>query len=112
MKQDCSKRSCPVGLNAWADLADAYGVAHQPAECSNGGICDRNTGQCRCFNPFYGSACQHYRCPNDCSGHGVCKSMRRMAQTSDAFPTNVNVNYDDIFNPYTRVSISDDNKSF
>ncbi len=33
---------CPVGT-AWADKAYDDSLAHQPAECSNMGICDRST---------------------------------------------------------------------
>lgn len=76
---DCSTRVCPSGI-AWADLPTAKGLAHNLAECSNGGLCNRKTGKCECFQNFAGEACQRSKCPNDCSGHGVCKSMRRIAQ--------------------------------
>lgn len=55
--------------------------AHYYAECSNKGICDRATGTCACFTGFEGSACQRASCPNDCSGHGVCKTIRELAET-------------------------------
>eukprot|EP01031_Cornospumella_fuschlensis_P038933 gene38933-47361_t len=75
---DCSARVCPYG-DAWADVADSSGAAHAPAECSNAG--------------YTGSACQRAKCPNDCSGHGRCKSMRRMAETDEAQVVGPNVVY-------------------
>ncbi len=43
MGADCSLRICPFGA-AWSDEAIATDVAHQSAECSNRGICDRSKG--------------------------------------------------------------------
>ncbi len=40
---DCSERICPYGL-AWADQATATDEAHNLAECSNRGLCERHTG--------------------------------------------------------------------
>eukprot|EP00499_Haloplacidia_sp_CaronLabIsolate_P015839 CAMPEP_0196773284 /NCGR_PEP_ID=MMETSP1104-20130614/2673_1 /TAXON_ID=33652 /ORGANISM="Cafeteria sp., Strain Caron Lab Isolate" /LENGTH=680 /DNA_ID=CAMNT_0042143429 /DNA_START=101 /DNA_END=2143 /DNA_ORIENTATION=- len=71
---DCSLRSCPTGP-AWADAASATDTAHQEAECSNRGTCDRTLGVCRCDSNFSGEACERMLCPNDCSGHGVCRSI-------------------------------------
>mmetsp|Transcript_32455 Transcript_32455/g.54721 ORF Transcript_32455/g.54721 Transcript_32455/m.54721 type:complete len:1172 (-) Transcript_32455:434-3949(-) len=71
---DCSQRVCPNGT-AWADKAYAADFAHQQAECSNTGICNRKTGDCECFAGFTGNACQRASCPNDCSGHGVCSTI-------------------------------------
>jgi hypothetical protein len=31
---------------------------HEYRECSNKGICDRDTGTCACFEGYSGSACQ------------------------------------------------------
>ena len=47
---------CPV-YKAWRDIP-IHGVAHRPAECANGGKCDRKTGKCNCFDRFEGPACQ------------------------------------------------------
>lgn len=39
------------------------------SECSNNGLCNRKTGQCECFKPFNGTACD--RCK---------KSMKMLIQ--------------------------------
>jgi len=49
-------------------------------ECSNKGICDRQAGTCECFEGYEGSACQRASCPSDCSGHGVCNSIKEIAK--------------------------------
>lgn len=51
--------------------------AHRYAECSNTGKCNRNSGECECFDGYEGSACQRRQCPSKvsgvtCSGHGIC----------------------------------------
>ena len=62
--------------------------AHAVAECSNQGICERNTGVCKCFPPFTGESCNEMMCPTkingvECSGHGQCLNMAQIA-ASDA----------------------------
>lgn len=60
-------------------------TAHEYRECSNNGYCDRNTGECRCFSGYEGSACQRVMCPTvnglTCSGHGLCQSAAEYATT-------------------------------
>ena len=76
---DCSLRTCPAGPSL-SDVPVAFNEAHKLAECSNAGLCDRTTGKCLCRDLFTGKACQHIKCPKDCSGHGQCKTMARLAQ--------------------------------
>eukprot|EP01039_Chlorochromonas_danica_P006073 gene6073-6687_t len=79
---DCSTRTCPSG-RAFGDLATASNQAHALAECSNQGLCNRSTGQCSCFPPFSGSACEKLDCPKRCSGHGRCLSMTELARVAN-----------------------------
>ena len=52
---------------------------HPERECSDQGLCDRATGLCSCFAGYTGSSCQRTTCPDDCSGHGTCRSNRDFA---------------------------------
>jgi hypothetical protein len=69
---DCSEMTCPRGTS-WIN-ADGSLTHETNVECSDGGTCDRSTGECSCFDGYEGSACQRTSCPNDCSGHGICRS--------------------------------------
>eukprot|EP00981_Chlorochromonas_danica_P001712 scaffold369_cov177-Ochromonas_danica.AAC.45 len=101
---DCSSRVCPSGI-AWNGLPaldqNNTVTPHQLAECSNQGVCNRTTGLCQCFPGYQGKACNRYSCPNNCSGHGRCLSMERLAMTSDAQPLGPNFYYG--FDPSDRV---------
>ena len=94
------------------DVPTAATVAHAISECSNQGFCDRATGQCVCYSGFEGDACQRCAyfaaiplpracwqpnfvffaycdaasCPNACSGHGKCVSVKQMAGEQNAMP--------------------------
>jgi hypothetical protein len=48
---------CPAG-KAIADIPTGTNKAHALAECSNRGRCNRQSGQCQCFPPFTGAACE------------------------------------------------------
>lgn len=90
--QDCSTRVCPKG-RAWGDVPTAHNMAHAMAECSARGRCNRKTGTCECFRGFEGNACNRRPCPNGCSGHGRCLSVREMAYTTDAQPSSPPTTY-------------------
>eukprot|EP01040_Poterioochromonas_malhamensis_P003664 gene3664-3914_t len=79
---DCSLRLCPFD-KAWADQAQGIDNAHNLAECSNMGTCDRTTGLCVCREGFEGIACERQSCPNHCNNVGECLSMYYYAQSKD-----------------------------
>jgi len=63
---DCSLRTCAYGA-AWADKAYAIDRAHSLTECSNAGLCNRDTGKCECFDGYTGLAC--HRCMTRVQNH-------------------------------------------
>jgi hypothetical protein len=75
---DCSQRACPKGM-AWAAAPKADNDHTSRVECSGVGSCDRKTGQCKCAEPYTGVGCRRTMCPNECSGHGSCKSQSEIA---------------------------------
>lgn len=80
---DCSQKLCPFG-SAWVDIAISDDKAHQLSECSNMGICDRETGTCQCREGFEGSACEKQSCLDNCNNVGECVSMKYNALNKDA----------------------------
>ena len=75
---DCSLRTCTYSL-AWADTADGTNQAHYYAECSNKGVCDRKTGECKCFDGYDGKACERTLCPGNCNNRGRCVKQEQLA---------------------------------
>lgn len=80
---DCSERICPFEF-AWVDNPDSGGAFHKYAECSNRGLCNRDSGECECFPGYEGKGCQRTACPNDCSGHGRCAYIEDMSYSAVA----------------------------
>lgn len=69
-----------------SDYGELTNSAHYYMECSNKGTCDRDSGVCECFDGYDGAACQRASCPgypNSCSGHGVCKSAKQLANADN-----------------------------
>jgi hypothetical protein len=89
---DCSLRVCASGMQ-WGSLATTNTSAHTTLECSGNGLCNRYSGVCDCNYGFFGKSCERRGCPNGCSGHGVCKSMRQLAGTHQAAPLSANTIY-------------------
>ena len=101
---DCPERTCPhevipksqccrlqiesltLSLNlsqlAFVDQPDVDGTFHNYRECSGKGVCDRENGECQCFDGWTGKGCQRAVCPNDCSGHGRCEFIQDLPMGS------------------------------
>lgn len=81
---DCALMSCPAGKSWTAAPTAGHNSAHALAECSDMGICDTTLGTCTCADGFSGAACEYLDCPGtnslECSGNGVCYSMKQLAQ--------------------------------
>lgn len=62
-------------------------TGHAYAECSNRGLCDREIGECVCYEGYGGSACQFLSCPSDatttCNGVGTCDDLETVARRDD-----------------------------
>ena len=55
---DCSQRTCPSAVAFVGKASGDGNDAHEAAECSNAGVCDRTVGSCVCTPGFTGAACQ------------------------------------------------------
>jgi hypothetical protein len=76
---DCSEHICPYGV-AWSDEAIGTDKAHQLAECSNRGNCNRLDGRCKCMAGFTGTSCERLECTSNCNGKGICTSLLKKAE--------------------------------
>jgi len=98
---DCSEMTCPRGTS-WIEATGTAGHV-MDVECSDAGTCDRATGECSCFDGYEGSACQRTACPNDCSGHGMCRSNVDFATDFSEAVTEEQESPEDYYN-YFRVT--------
>merc|ERR1712093_40680 len=80
---DCTQLKCPFSMSFatsnigkdWICQKDTtFDNQHVYRECGGRGLCDRSTGECKCFPSFTGEGCRRTTCPNDCSGHGQCRT--------------------------------------
>lgn len=69
-----------------SDLTPLTHSGHYYMECSNKGSCNRQSGECQCFEGYDGVACERASCPGfpaSCSGHGTCKTISQLAQADN-----------------------------
>ncbi len=87
-----------------SSLKPKLGEAHFYAECSSRGTCNRQSGECKCFEGYSGSSCQRENCPNDCSGNGVCFSIKDIAAKAlnkvDSGSVSGSVSYTGVSTPF------------
>lgn len=57
-------------------------TAHDYAECSNKGLCDRSTGACECLPGYDGAACQRASCPSESVKTKTTNTVSTKAQGS------------------------------
>jgi hypothetical protein len=82
---DCSLRTCPRGVSwadaPWAGASNLGNRAHQQRkECSDGGFCDRKSGECKCLSYYTGAACERSVCPDECNNNGICITLKNIAE--------------------------------
>jgi len=70
---------------ARASRTTPHDEAHFYRECANKGTCDRTTGQCNCFPGYEGEGCSRTACPNNCNGHGRCRTIHDEYATYSAW---------------------------
>lgn len=65
---NCALRTCTFSLSG-VDTGDDTNPDHYYAECGNRGICDRKTGECKCFEGYEGNGCHRSTCPKSSSNN-------------------------------------------
>lgn len=88
----CERKVCPYGPEI-SGVAYATDSAHPLVACSSQGTCDTDSGRCICRSGYFGSACEKTSCFNDCSGRGVCTSLRSAATSNDGYMFNRTTTY-------------------
>ena len=66
-----AQKTCPFS-NAWSETELG---GHGYAECGNRGECNRETGECECFDGYEGKGCKRLSCIDGCNNHGECHLM-------------------------------------
>lgn len=61
-------------------VASDANTAHPLVECGGRGACDRKTGECKCHAGYSGDGCQRTTCPNECSQHGTCMTLKNFVE--------------------------------
>merc|ERR1712048_922318 len=72
-------------MGARASRITPHDEAHFYRECANKGTCDRTTGVCACFPGYEGEGCSRTSCPDNCNGHGRCRTWDDYAETYSAW---------------------------
>jgi hypothetical protein len=89
---DCSLLTCPRGVS-WTHASGTQDH-ERGKECSDMGVCNRFSGECTCHPGFGGIACARSDCPNNCNGHGMCRSNKQFAEKyARAMSTALNLKY-------------------
>lgn len=81
-----STQSNPRGdWEQWVgDFSELGDEGHYYMECANRGICDRKSGECKCFEGYSGAACQVNACPAECNYKGTCETISSLASLQPA----------------------------
>ena len=88
MGAECSLKTCPYGPTITGIAVGEDSLHDTTTECSGKGSCNYKTGNCDCYPNYNGPSCNRMSCFNNCSGRGVCTSLRVAATENDGFHFN------------------------
>ena len=77
-QHDCSEKTCPKSLG-WMSRATSDSGDRRRIECSGKGMCDRKSGECKCFDGYDGKACSRTICRGNCNNRGRCVTQEVLA---------------------------------